>query len=364
ITAEVLKGLQSPTSHRKSLPSMLLYDELGLRLYEEAAHIPEYYPFSAEEEILREKSDEIVAAMHPDLQLAANEVVLELGAGPLCKTSHILLALSRFVKGNYAGASHVTYYALDLEERELDRTLTEISLSEVGKCLRGKVNIRGLCATYDQGLKFAASGALHARNTAKRYFKASDPPFNTQNPVDSCTSDSSDVTPSPPSVPDRIFPPLHILFFGTTLGNFASRTAGADFLRSLPLRPGSGDRLLIGLDRDNEKTLIEEAYNDRQGYIKRFMMNGLKGAGRALGDENLFNAENWEYGNASRHEAFLKAKRHHTVVVPSTKETINFLQGEEFSDTDAYTLFSESNLRPIQRWTDSMSRYSLWLLDR
>jgi hypothetical protein len=27
-------------------------------------------------------------------------------------------------------------------------------------------------------------------------------------------------------------------------------------------------------------------------------------------------------------------------------------------------LFAEANLRPIQRWTDSTSRYSLWLLER
>lgn len=31
---------------------------------------------------------------------------------------------------------------------------------------------------------------------------------------------------------------------------------------------------------------------------------------------------------------------------------------------DAYTMFSEANLRPIQRWTDSKGQYSLWLLER
>jgi hypothetical protein len=36
----------------------------------------------------------------------------------------------------------------------------------------------------------------------------------------------------------------------------------------------------------------------------------------------------------------------------------------QFSDKDAYTLFVDSNLRPIQRWTDSTGRYSLWLLER
>ena len=36
----------------------------------------------------------------------------------------------------------------------------------------------------------------------------------------------------------------------------------------------------------------------------------------------------------------------------------------QFSDIDAYTLFTEANLRPVQRWTDTASRYSLWLLER
>ena len=37
---------------------------------------------------------------------------------------------------------------------------------------------------------------------------------------------------------------------------------------------------------------------------------------------------------------------------------------EQFSDQDAFTLFTNANLRPIQRWMDPTSRYSLWLLER
>ncbi|KAF7364840.1 DUF323 domain-containing protein [Mycena venus] len=337
--AEVLKGL-SNTSGGKSLPTMLLYDERGLRLYDDiTTHVPEYYLFGAEEEILKKKSDEIVAAMHQLTGgLFTNEVVLELGAGALRKTSHILLALSRLVKDKHAEAPPITYYALDLEERELERTLAGISSSDVGKSLEGKVDARGLCATYEQGLKFAESGGLHAPSTAERRPRASHSPFKfdsrDRSPMSgSSASDFSDAATSPPSTPDDISPPLHLLFLGSSLGNF-SRDEGADFLRSLPLRPGSGDTLLIGIDHDNEKALIEEAYNDRQGYTKKFIMNGLKGAGRALGNENLFDEENWEYVNnydvaERRHEAFFKAKRAHTVVVPSTKETISFLKDEK-----------------------------------
>ncbi|KAJ6582790.1 DUF323 domain-containing protein [Mycena sp. CBHHK59/15] len=373
MSAQVLKGLQSSGSGGKRLSTMLLYDERGLRLYDDiTTHVPEYYLFGAEEEILKTKGDEIVAAMHQGTGgLFANEVVLELGAGALRKTSHVLLALSRLVKENHTGPPPITYYALDLEERELQRALAEIAESDVGKSLQGRVETKGLCATYEQGLKFAESGGLQcaaagrlsrASITAFKYDADDDSPMS-----GSSASDSSDAATSPPSTPGDT-PPMHLLFLGSSLGNF-SRAGGADFLRTLPLRPGSGDTLLIGMDHDNGKELIEEAYNDRKGYTRRFIMNGLKAAGKALGDEALFDEENWTYVNNydvadRRHEAWFQAKRSHAVEVPSTKEKIFFLEGEKFSEVDAYTLFTEGGLRPIQCWTDSESRYSLWLLER
>ncbi|KAJ7069428.1 DUF323 domain-containing protein [Mycena amicta] len=383
IGAQVLAGLRATTM--KTLPTMLLYDERGLRLYDDiTTNAPEYYLFGAEEEILKNKSDEIVAAMHLGTGgLCDGEVILELGAGALRKTSHILLALSHLVDHEHPVAAPITYYALDLEERELQRTLAFIANSDVGKSLDGRVETRGLCATYEQGLKYAQAGGLHTRsNTAGRLTRETSawkhsPSYRDASPMSNSTaSDSSEAATSPPSTPDELPTPLHLMFLGSSLGNFARKDA-ADFLRSLPLRPGSGDTLLIGMDHDNGKALIEEAYNDPQGYTTKFIMNGLKAAGKALGDEALFDEENWEYINNydivhRRHEAFFKAKRAHTVVVPSTKESISFLKDEEvkieesfkFSESDAYTLFAESGLRSIQRWTDSAGRYSLWLLER
>lgn len=80
------------------------------------------------------------------------------------------------------------------------------------------------------------------------------------------------------------------------MGNF-DRKDSVKFLESMPLSPGSGDTLLIGLDHDNDKALIEEAYNDRKGYTKTFIMNGLRAAGRALGNEGMFEEDKWEYVN-------------------------------------------------------------------
>lgn len=36
----------------------------------------------------------------------------------------------------------------------------------------------------------------------------------------------------------------------------------------------------------------------------------------------------------------------------------------QYSGTDTYRLFTEANLRPLRRWTDPDTGYSLWLLER
>ena len=217
------------------------------------------------------------------------------------KTSHILLGLSRIV-GNVKPAP-ITYYALDLEKIELERTLNEVSNSEVGKCLYGKVDIKGLWGTYDDGLRFIESGGLFIQRVTENIVSADHHTFVwcdvTPASSDSSMSDSycSNSDTSSSSTPDgttRI--PLHIMFLGSSLGSF-SRTDAASFLRALPLRPGSGDTLLLGLDHDNEKDLIEEAYNDPKGYTRRFIFNGLRAAGRVLGDETIFDEDKWDYMN-------------------------------------------------------------------
>lgn len=176
-------------------------------------------------------------------------------------------------------------------------------MSEVGKTLQGKVETKGMWGTYDGGLKYVESGGLQTRHIPDKISTTPDGAYPFElcdvSPVSSTTSsasDASDLESTPPSTLDGSQPPLHILFLGSSLGNF-SRDGGTEFLRSLPLRPGSGDTLLLGMDHDNDKLLIEEAYNDRKGYTKRFIMNGLRAAGRALSDEKLFDEEKWEYVN-------------------------------------------------------------------
>lgn len=214
----------------------------------------------------------------------------------------ILRALARQVP-QQADTPLISYYALDLEKRELERTLMEVNHT-IGLDLQGRVSISGLCATYDEGLKFIEEGGLEARTP----LKAIDTAFASKYPVERAVRDASpcsdtssrsrtertEVTEAtPPSTPGAQ-QPLHILFLGSSLGNF-TRGEDAAFLRSLPLRPGSGDTLLLGMDHGADAQQIEVAYNDPKGITRNFIMNGLTSAGRALGDEKLFDQSKWEY---------------------------------------------------------------------
>ena len=85
IRHDVIEGLLRPSS-QKTLPMLLLYDEEGLRIYDEiTVHADDYYLFSAEKNLLKSHANEIVQIMHnrlgDDDHGPVKSVVLELGAG-------------------------------------------------------------------------------------------------------------------------------------------------------------------------------------------------------------------------------------------------------------------------------------------
>ena len=204
----------------------------------------------------------------------------------LRKTQHILSALSKMVPSRQSSAP-ITYYALDLAKRELERTLEELAASPVGREMEGKVDTRGLWGTYEGGIKFVKEGGLRSHGLAA--WAASCDQGGPLSCDDGAVTQSS-LTSSP----------LHILFLGSSLGNYPLGEA-ATLLRSLPLRTGKGDTLLLGLDHTSDPAKIEPAYNDRKGFSRRFILNGLKHAGRVMGDESMFAPEKWAY--VSRYDA-------------------------------------------------------------
>jgi hypothetical protein len=60
----------------RSLPTYILYDDEGLRLFDQITHLSEYYLTNAELDILQRHGHEIVAQAVPD-----GARIVELGAG-------------------------------------------------------------------------------------------------------------------------------------------------------------------------------------------------------------------------------------------------------------------------------------------
>lgn len=66
---------QGLTSSPRSLPSLLLWDSVGLDLYEKITESPDYYLTRVEADVIRHNVDAIVQS------IGANGVILELGSG-------------------------------------------------------------------------------------------------------------------------------------------------------------------------------------------------------------------------------------------------------------------------------------------
>ena len=59
----------------KSLPTLLLYDEKGLKLFEDITYLEDYYLTNAEIEVLQTHAEELVKSVSP------GSLVVELGSG-------------------------------------------------------------------------------------------------------------------------------------------------------------------------------------------------------------------------------------------------------------------------------------------
>ncbi|CAE6446239.1 unnamed protein product [Rhizoctonia solani] len=375
----IIEGLSKPSGAR-SLPTLLLYNERGLRLYDDiTTKATEYYLFGCEEQILSDHADEIIVRAMGAAQ-RDHEVVIELGAGALRKTSHFLLALARAAKpANTGEKPRSSYYALDLERAELVRTLRELSAG-IGKDLDGRVSFGGMWGTYDGGIAFVKRGGLRElqlkqeisskledletergravdRVPVVRTAQPTPTPSESNSgsspqeeamtaPVVATVTGSATQTPNrsalptpPSSLPSPtekpVSTPIQLLFLGSSIGNFTPDGA-VDFLRSLPLRAGSGDTLLLGLDGKNDPDLVKLAYDDPQGYTRAFALNGIKHAEKITG--GLIDSNKWGYlekynATIGRHEGYYRSSVKQTIKLPMSDahprgDTVELDEGE------------------------------------
>ncbi|KAJ2907281.1 hypothetical protein GGI21_003931, partial [Coemansia aciculifera] len=141
IVEQIIAGFAHPsklpggsTEQYRTLPTLLLYDNTGLDLFDRITYLPEYYLTDCEIDVLRTHINAIVA------QIPDDSDVIELGCGSLRKTQLLLDALNQQRSG-------VTYYAIDVMPQPLHDSMEALAPKF------SEVSFVALCGTYDEVLK-------------------------------------------------------------------------------------------------------------------------------------------------------------------------------------------------------------------
>lgn len=209
LAAHVWQGLnRSP----KALSSQYFYDERGSALFQRIMELPEYYLSRAEETLLRERADELVALLAPDDRPLD---LFELGCGDGSKTLRLCDALWR------AGRA-LTYHPMDLSDHAL-----QVLVGRFRAALPA-LPLAPLCGDYFETWPITRA---NGRQVA--------------------------------------------LFLGSNLGNFTT-TEAQRFLQRVRAHLRPGDGLLLGLDLVKDPHTILAAYNDRDGVTAAFNLNLLQ----------------------------------------------------------------------------------------
>ncbi|KAI9341189.1 histidine-specific methyltransferase [Obelidium mucronatum] len=301
----------------RSIPTLVLYDDRGLDIYDKITYVEEYYLTNAEMQIFMDQGDEIMETCVGD-----GGVLIELGVGSMRKTKYLLDSIVKQGKS-------VTYYALDLSEQSLSSSLTPLAESYP------TIQFIGLLGTYDDSLSYIQT--------------------NIPRPKDSTRT---------------------ILWLGSSIGNYTRQQAAA-FLRNVTtLAMETGDTFLCGIDRRNAPEIVKLAYDDPKKITRDFIMNGLKNTEHILGyaENSLFQQELFEYVSIyndvlGRHEAYYRSLEAQVleIQVDGVKHEIALEKGElinveystKYSAGEVQTLVNEAGFYWASQWTDKTERYDM-----
>ncbi len=125
-------------------------------------------------------------------------------------------------------------------------------------------------------------------------------------------------------------------FPGSTIGNFTPEEAKY-FLRKISKISGANGSLLIGVDLDKDKTILEKAYNDSNGITAAFNLNMLNHINNKIGSN--FNPNNFDHyafynRTAGRIEMHLLSKEEQYIRINGS--TIFMKKGEDILTEYSY----------------------------
>jgi L-histidine Nalpha-methyltransferase len=308
VGSEVFIGL---TSRPKTLSPWLFYDEEGSRLFEKITELPEYYLTRTERGIFARHADEIIAAAAGEPS-AQPLTMIELGAGTAAKTSLLLEAVAR-------RQEKLDYLAIDVSESPLTQAKERIE-REIPN-----VTVTPRVADYTTGV--------------------ADLPANGKRRM--------------------------VLYIGSSIGNFEPAHA-LNLLRDVRARLSHGDRLLLGVDRVKERSVLLRAYDDEAGVTEAFNKNVLVRINRELGgsfNPRLFrHRARWNQEH-SRIEMHLESLIPQQVTIGALDLEVRFARGETIHTENSYKFTRESIVMLLKRagfglthcWTDEREWFGVYL---
>ncbi|MGH8677850.1 MAG: L-histidine N(alpha)-methyltransferase, partial [Burkholderiales bacterium] len=138
-----------------------------------------------------------------------------------------------------------------------------------------------------------------------------------------------------------------VAFFpGSTIGNFEPHAA-KDFLGTLRALTGSSGAAIIGVDFKKDKSILDLAYNDPEGYTRAFNLNLLTRLNREFGAD--FDERRFRH-HAFYNEALGRVEMHLVSVVAQQVrfaggETVRFEPGESIHTENSYKYAPEEFVR-------------------
>ena len=159
-----------------------------------------------------------------------------------------------------------------------------------------------------------------------------------------------------------------VYFPGSTIGNFEP-AAAAEFLHRLVELGGPGGGLLIGVDLQKDRQIIEAAYNDSAGVTAAFNLNLLTRINSELGAD--FDLDRWRHraiynSDEGRIEMYLISQADQDVHMQGRQ--FHFVGGERILTEYSYkhtpegfaALAGAAGFRMEKMWTDDARLFGVF----
>ncbi|RCI16836.1 hypothetical protein L249_2701 [Ophiocordyceps polyrhachis-furcata BCC 54312] len=307
----VLKATYSPQA-KPTLPDELLYDDVGLPIWNEIIFTPEFYQTHDEMALLDAHGADIVSRLKPGV------TVIDLGAGDTRKVERLLVAFEKV-------QLPAKYLALDISRASLELNIAYLHRQHSSP--KSVVDCAGLWGTFRDG---------------KDYVKG-------------------------------IATPRLFLSLGSVLCNdpWVEALNHLKFWVEI-MRPD--DLLLIGMDAHTDPVDADKiwaAYHSRGDLYRRFFLNGFKHANRLVGEE-WFREEDWAFGAqleskpTTRHRFFFRAKRDVKLgkidrVIPEGQE-LDWFDSHKYNEENVQLMCSKAGLSVLDVWQAPNSQFRQYLL--